>query len=328
VTRKTFEEKVKANRLLMIDEAIRSGTYPGTARLARLTEVNARTIQRDIEFLRDMYGAPIAYDHARKGYYYTEPNFFVKSIVLTEGEMFALALFDQLLEQYRDTPLEENLREIFGKIIQALPNTITVDTLFLNSRVSFIPDHPGSIDRGVFKAVFSALKERKTLAFDYRPLQKTTYMRRTIDPYHAICQRGNWYVIGHCHDKNEPRMFSFSRIRKAAVTKKAFTIPEDFNPHEYFDKQMGVWASKRAAFTVELLVENEIGTYALERRWHETQEVTQREDGKVLVKFSTTQMQEVLRWVLGQGHTVKVLGPPELVGMVREEAKKIDAMYQ
>jgi predicted DNA-binding transcriptional regulator YafY len=152
-------------------------------------------------------------------------------------------------------------------------------------------------------------------------------MKRTADPYHAVCQRGNWYFIGRCHDKNEPRMFSFSRVRNAVLTGKHFVPPADFKAEEYFDKEMGVWASSRTPYTVELLINNEIGTFALERQWHDSQIVEQREDGSVYVKFTTTQMPEVLRWVLGQGHTVKVLGPAELVDQVRGEIKKVGEMY-
>jgi predicted DNA-binding transcriptional regulator YafY len=88
-----------------------------------------------------------------------------------------------------------------------------------------------------------------------------------------------------------------------------------------------VWASSREPFTVELIFSNEVGTFALERRWHDTQTITQNSDGTVSVSFTTTQMPEVLRWVLGQGHTVKVLNPPELIGMVKDEAQRISQMY-
>jgi predicted DNA-binding transcriptional regulator YafY len=329
---KRAEEKVRINRILMIDEAIRSGAFPSIAKLARKTEVNERTIERDIEYLRDIYLAPVEYDRQKHGYYYSEANFFIKSIVLTEGELFSVALFDRLLEQYRNTPLEKALRQIFNKIIRSLPENVTVNTAAvgaaaLGPQISIVSEHQGQIDTDVFECLFVALKTRQSVSFDYRPLQKTTYMRRSVDPYHAICQRGNWYFIGHCHDKNEPRMFSFSRVKKAVLTGKHFTIPADFKADEYFDKAMGVWASSHALFTVELLIDNEIGTFALERQWHDTQIVEQREDG-VYVRFSTTQMPEVLRWVLGQGHTVKVLGPAELVEMVKEETEKVRGMYE
>jgi predicted DNA-binding transcriptional regulator YafY len=126
-------------------------------------------------------------------------------------------------------------------------------------------------------------------------------MRRRVDPYHAIVHKGNWYVIGHCQDKGEPRTFAFSRIKNAALTKNRFTIPEGFNPHEYFDKEMGVWASAHTPKTIELLFDKEIGTYALDRQWHSSQRVEEREGGSVYVKFETSQMPEVLRFVLGQG---------------------------
>ena len=325
--RSHFEEKVRTNRVLLIDELIRSGSYPNAASMSRKMEVSARTIQRDIEYLRLFYNAPLEYDALRRGYFYTEPNFFIKSVLLTEGELFSIALFDRLLEQYRNTPLEGHLRNIFRKILEALPQQITVDSSLLNNHVSFIPDQAGTIDPNVFEAVFKALSTRKTLGFEYRPLDKTTWMKRIVDPYHAVCQRGNWYIIAYCHDKEEPRLFNLARIRKTVITKQSFTIPVNFDPNEYFDKEMGVWASSRKPFTVEFLVDKEIGTYALDHKWHESQEVKENSDGSVKVKFTTTQMPEVIRWVLGQGHTVKVLEPPELVEMVKEEAKRVHDIY-
>jgi predicted DNA-binding transcriptional regulator YafY len=114
------EEKVRVNRILMIDEEIRSGAYPSVDKLAHRSEVTNRTIERDIEYLRDMYQAPIEYDRQKHGYYYSESNFFIKSGILTEGELFSIALFDRLLEQYRNTLIETAFRLIFKKIVQSM----------------------------------------------------------------------------------------------------------------------------------------------------------------------------------------------------------------
>ena len=322
-----LEQKVKTNRLLLIDKAIRAGKYPNANTLASLAEVNPRTIQRDIEYMRDMYGAPLEYDPARRGYYYTEDNFYLKSVPITEGELFSIALFDQLLEQYRNTPLEKALRDIFTKIIQCLPDKVNVDTGFLNSQLTFIPDIAGSIDLKVFETIFNALKKKQTICFEYRPLEQSEYKTRKADPYHAICHRGNWYFIAYCHERREPRMFAFSRIRNVSLSKGGYSIPAGFDPYDFFDKEMGVWASSRTAHTIELRFEKEIGIYALDRRWHSTQTVRENKDGSVYVKFTTTQIPEVLRWVLGQGHTVKVLGPAELVEMVKAETERVRGMY-
>jgi predicted DNA-binding transcriptional regulator YafY len=321
------EQKVRTRRLFVIDEAIRSGRYPNTAKLAAIAEVDARTIARDIEYMRYMFNAPIKYSAAHRGFYYSEPNYYLKSVPLTEGELFSITLFDQLLDQYRNTPLEKDLRKIFGKIVQCLPDNVNVEAAFLTDQMTFIPDHAGMIDLESFKKIFTALKLKQRIQFDYRSLEQSDYAKRTANLYHAICQRGNWYVIGFCHERQEPRLFSFSRMKNIKLLKQVFTIPDDFKPENYFDKEMGVWASSRTSYTVELLIGKEIGTYAIDRQWHSSQEIRTNDDGSVYVKFTTTQMPEVLRWVLGQGHTVKVLSPTELVEMVKEEVEKVRGMY-
>ena len=46
------------------------------------------------------------------------------------------------------------------------------------------------------------------------------------------------------------------------------------------------------------------------------------------VSFKTTQVREVVRFVLGQGHTVRVLGPAELRAAVVDETKVVAEMYE
>ncbi len=319
--------KVQRYRLLQIDEEIRSGKFPNATSLSKKIEVSSRTIQRDIEYMRDMYNAPIEFDAYKNGYYYTEENFYIKSVPLSEGELFSVALFDQLLEQYRNTPLENDLRSVFKKIEMSLPNKITLDSSFLQNQTTFIPDQMGTINPENFSKIFSALKNRHVLDFEYRPLQKTTWMTRRINPLHAVCQKGNWYVMGFCHDKKDIRVFNFSRMQNVTESKEEFDIPEDFNPDKYFDKEIGIWLSATKKYTVELLISAEIGTFALERSWNKNQKIEQREDGSVWVSFETTQLPEVKRWVLGQGKTVKVLGPDELITQVKEEVSAVLGMY-
>ena len=319
--------KVQRYRLLQIDEEIRSGKFPNATSLSKKIEVSSRTIQRDIEYMRDMYNAPIEFDAYKNGYYYTEENFYIKSVPLSEGELFSVALFDQLLEQYRNTPLENDLRSVFKKIEMSLPNKITLDSSFLQNQTTFIPDQMGTINPENFSKIFSALKNRHVLDFEYRPLQKTTWMTRRINPLHTVCQKGNWYVMGFCHDKKDIRVFNFSRMQNVTDSKEKFDIPEDFDPDKYFDKEIGIWLSATKKYTVELLISAEIGTFALERSWNKNQKIEQRDDGSVWVSFETTQLPEVKRWVLGQGKTVKVLNPPELIEQVREEVTAVLGMY-
>ena len=81
----------------LIDQALRARKWPNDRTLAADLEVDPRTIRRDLEFLRDQYHAPIAYDKAHRGYYYTEPTFNLSFPQLTQGELIALFLADRMM---------------------------------------------------------------------------------------------------------------------------------------------------------------------------------------------------------------------------------------
>lgn len=321
------ERITQLHRIHLIDDEIRRGNFPSAGKLAKILGVSERTVNRDLDVLRDYYSAPLEYTAEKRGWFYTEKNFFIKYVQIGEDELFSLALFDHLLLQYRNTPLEKSLKSVFKKITGSLPDKVSVDSSFLSDDVTYIPDALPKIDSGIFEKIFLALRTKSGLEFDYRPLQKSTFMKRRIEPYHVICQRGNWYVIGRDRLKNDIRIFSLSRMINLKTTEKHFDIPESFNTKDYIDEAMGVWLSSREKKQVRLLFSAEIGTFAAEHLWHEKQKLVRNTDGSVEVSFETTQLPEVKRWVLGQGSTVKVLKPAELINEVRKEIKKMGEMY-
>lgn len=321
------QQKVVLRRIRAIDAEIRNGSYPNTNDLAKKLEVGVRTISRDLDEMRLFYNAPIAFDRSKNGYYYTENSFYIKDISLSEGELFSVALFERLLSGYRNTPLETHLRSVFRKIAESLGERATIDTMYLDDSVTYISEPLAQIDAEVFNTVFSAVRQSKKITFEYRPLQKQTYMMRTVKPYHIVCQKGSWYFIGLDDYKNGIRIFAFSRIKNAAFTGNTFSIPEDFDWRDYIDADIGVWASAQKPYKIRLCFSAEIATFASEHIWSRTQTVTQNDDGTVEVAFETTQLPEVQRWELGQGHTAEVLEPPELIEAVRKELEAMATMY-
>src|SRR3989442_14445030 len=111
-------------RLVRIDGELRSKRWPNAATLARLLEVTERTIHRDIDCLRDQLGAPIEYDSSRHGYYYREESYRLALPQVSEGECLALFLAERLLQQYKGTPLADDLQRLFQKITVLLPNAV------------------------------------------------------------------------------------------------------------------------------------------------------------------------------------------------------------
>ena len=96
------EDRFRTHRIIQIDEDIRSGNYPSITYLTNKHGVSRRTILRDIEFLRDRYGAPVEADRNRKGYYYTDPTFAIRNVLLTEGDLFTVSTLIPLMKQYKN----------------------------------------------------------------------------------------------------------------------------------------------------------------------------------------------------------------------------------
>ncbi|TFH50763.1 MAG: HTH domain-containing protein [Lysobacterales bacterium] len=96
-------------RLESILELIRDGIAPKDAleaeyghglsncsTIAGQLEISKRTVQRDIDYLRDMLRAPIDYDASRKGYYLTDEAYHLPAGILTGAEWEALCQIEAM----------------------------------------------------------------------------------------------------------------------------------------------------------------------------------------------------------------------------------------
>jgi proteasome accessory factor B len=106
-------------RFAAIDRAIRAGGFPNARTIGDALEVSPRTVQRDIEFLRDRWGAPIEFDPRRNGYAYADPTYRLSAVTLGEAELLALLLAERALRQYRGTPYAADLARAFAKVAAA-----------------------------------------------------------------------------------------------------------------------------------------------------------------------------------------------------------------
>lgn len=311
--------------LMEIDKAIRNGEYPNANKMnaAMGWNLSRSTYGRYMDMLRDTYGAPLEYDFQKNGYYYTDSTFYIQQVMLNEGELLTLSTILPLLEQYKNTPMEKTYRDLMVKLVQMLPDSITVDSALINNEVHFISDPITKLEPGVFENVLKATKMRTTLQLEYKTADKTDYEERKFDPYHIICQKGSWYVLGYSHSSAAIRLWAMPRIRNCKVTKDKFSIPKDFKLEDHIDVQMGAWGAGTQKYKVELEFVKGMKTFVMERTWHKGQTIKENPDGSVYLSFETIQLSQAASWVMSFTGRAKVLNPPELKEMVRNAAKEI-----
>ena len=83
----------------------------------------------------------------------------------------------------------------------------------------------------------TAISRRKTIEFTYYTIERDATEKRKVDPYHLVYRGGQFYLIGHSHEREAVRVFRLSRIQgKVSYASKAehdFTAPEDFDRRDY-----------------------------------------------------------------------------------------------
>ncbi len=167
----------------------------------------------------------------------------------------------------------------------------------------------------------TAIFRNKTITFDYYTMERGDVGSRRVDPYHLLFQGGQFYLLGHSHERSAIRVFRLSRIQgKVSYATKAehdFRRPTDFDPRAYADR--AEWQLGEEQGTAEILVSSRIA-WQIERhfgRYGEmrTPESGDREQRILLTSYAMPRL--IVSWVLGLGEQAQLLGPPSLLEEMR-----------
>lgn len=308
--------------MLRIHQAIQTGRHPNARTLARELEVSAKSVLRDLDFMRDRLGLPIAYDDRRWGYFYTEDVSAFPTLQITEGELFALLVAEKAVQQYRGTNFERPLLSALKKMSAGLPETISVHWADWDQTISFRTSAEPLLNLEVFDALAKAVAARERLRISYRKPGVQAAQVREIDPYHLANINGEWYLFAFDHLRRDLRTFVPARILSVERTGETFARPARFSVDRRLRDSFGVHSAE-GRFEVVVRFRPRVADYIREKRWHGSQQLRELEDGGVELRLQLSSLVEVQRWILGWGGEARVIAPPELVTQVQAAARSI-----
>ena len=313
-------------RLLQIDTLLRIGQRQTADTLSQALEVSERTIRSDIAFLRDRYHAPIAF-HKTKGFHYTDPEWRLPSISLSQGELFALTLGARMLQAYSGSAYQTELQGAIARLAERLPEQTWVDLQQLaEQNVVFRVGAEISLNPEVWQLLEQACQRKQRVWMRYYSPTNNEISEREIDPYVLHFSRNNPYVTGFCHLRREVRWFRVDRIQNLELRSQSFEIDPTFDRDSHFADafQHEVGGIPTA---IAIRFDARTAPYIRERRWHPTQRIEEQPDDSLVLRFVVRGLNEVKRWVLFYGRGAKVLEPPELVEMMQEEIFGMQQQY-
>ncbi|HEV2771181.1 MAG TPA: WYL domain-containing protein [Solirubrobacteraceae bacterium] len=176
--------------------------------------------------------------------------------------------------------------------------------------------------------VETAIFRHKTITFDYYTMARDETGPRRVDPYFLLFRGGQFYLLGHSHERRALRVFRLSRIQgKVAYATKAehdFRRPTGLDPREYAHR--AEWQFGTAVDTARIHVSQRIA-WQVERHFGTFGAVEGDPEDEGAIVFSTpyADVRLLAAWVLRMGEHVRVLGPPELE---REVAQRTELLHR
>jgi predicted DNA-binding transcriptional regulator YafY len=314
-------------RIVEIDKMLQKDIKPSMKDFTEKFEVCARTVRRDFDVMKDVFGAELEY--SRKGNYwsYKDPEFKLFPATMSEDELFAILIGSRILEEYKGTPYEDSLKMAFHRITTYFDEEVTLQLMDKSDIMSFYIGRGSKINESIFDNISKAILQRKECEIIYNSFARNEVSKRTIQPYHLINILGDWYVISYCKLREAFRTFALSRIMNLNVFQREFVRDDKFNIEEYLSDTLVL---EKCGETVDVAIEFDEyqARWIKEKEWHPTQEILEREDGSILFRISVSSLDEVKRWILSFGEHAKVITPPELVSSIKDSLEMMRGKYK
>src|ERR671928_1505740 len=215
-------------------------------------EVEGYSGMNDDAFARRFYadraeleslGIELKVEKPAEGYYEAEnyslppENFYLPAIEFTDAELAALGTALSLLDG--EFAYAEPLRLALQQLSWGRPSPLRAPeqrSIALGITASAggheLSQRLAKIETAIFRG--------KTVLFDYYTMERDETGPRKVDPYHLLYQGGQFYLLGHSHERGALRVFRLSRIRgKVAYATKAehdFRRPADVDPRAYANR--------------------------------------------------------------------------------------------
>jgi len=294
--------------------------------LGREFEVSYKTIQRDLDFMRDRLNLPIEYDATRYTFRYTEPVEAFPLLQVSEGEILALFVAQKVLAQYRGTPFEKTLGSAFQKLTSALKEEVSFNLGEWGADYSFRVTGASAADLETFRILAKAIVQRQQVAFSYRSLRASTPETRNVHPYHLANVDNAWYLLAHDPQRGQLRTFALARIRQPQLSGGTFDRPRAFSAEKELKSGFGVFGGS-GKHTVRIKFDPFAARLIQERDWHPSQKILQLKGGSVELQMTLGALEEIERWILSWGDHAKVLTPASLVKSIKSRLLLMGKIY-
>lgn len=225
----------KSDRLLEMYSMLSEGQVLNKATLAQQYNVSPRSIQRDIEALRNHFAErhlkqEIVYDKSLGGFYLRN-----RSQMLTNSEVLAVC---KILLESRSLRKDEMLPMLDRLVESCVPehNKTLVKELISNEKRHYIEPHHGKPILDKLWEIGRAVNENRVMEIQYERLKEPKLQTRTIEPVGIMFSEYYFYLTAFLRNVDRkaefeepddlfPTIYRIDRIQAFRVLDEHFEIP-------------------------------------------------------------------------------------------------------
>ena len=317
---RVLDKCFRSTRLYQIQDLIDAGEEELNMSISR------RTIYYDIEFMKssDGWNAPIEpiKDGNRRYYHYTDPDFSIDKVPLSEAQLKQLQSAVDVLKTVEGLPQFEGLNDSLEKI-----GMMAYDT---EAEPCFGLDHNAYVGgKEHITPLFNAIQYKTVQKIHYKPFDAEEVIL-VFHPQFLKQYNNRWYILG-MEQKHIDQIWNLAldRIQSIETTKDYTYIKSDVDWNEYFDDIIGVTNIEDAPVEkIHFLVHGKTAHYIYTKPLHGSQCSKWLDDGTLDVTLKVKINYELERLLLSYAPNITILEPQSLIDNHKDSLRKALRRYK
>ena len=307
------KRKKQSVRLLLLREDLEKGKNINKEEIKAKFDIDDKTFQRDIDFLRAFYTEninpeiEIKYNKKKKGYIlennkdrFRNEEILAISKILLESRAFCKDELDELLRKLCLLSEEDDMKQVDGMI--------------KNEKFNYVPLKHGKKLLDIMWELAKYITKQEIISISYTTKEGKSKVHR-IKPVSIMFSEYYFYIVSFMADKfveDGPTIFRIDRIKKLKGTGENFEVPylERFEDGEFRKREQFMLSGKLRTVKFEYTGILEVVQDRLPTA--EVIEQSKMEDGtgKYIIT-AEVYGKGIDMWLKSQGDKVKVVGEKE-----------------
>jgi len=267
-----------------------------TATLSREFHTTARTIQRDLSFLKQC-GFPVT--EAGPGVYKLDKDIFKHFELFDENELALIVALKCAVSQLGQ-PFRKAADEVFNRLYRATAS----------QPVYIHVDESVPLDARLMNRLLKAIRLRRRLSFHYTSTKNTH--PATVDPYKIVHYDGFWYLVAKEDGTGIVKRYALDKLTDLKMLAEGFpAVPANLD--ELLRRSANIWFAEER--NLEVLIEGKpkAAGYFRRRKIFPTQEIREtRPDGSLIVSLKVGNFGEIRETLKMWLPNVRILKPEGL----------------